>query len=811
MSPEAVPTAPKTNGAGPRALGTWTRSAVHALRLGPSARRAAQFGTFVWLLDASLTLAAGTLPTGARIWGWVASLGIGLLALFPVVLVLHWVLASTLEALAERASEWLEPRVSAAERARVGAVQAALLLSAVLLPVAFAITREVVLEVAQPHFAALVIVAAHCVLLALTLVLWPAARRLGVAFTALLAPTPIGIPLRNAARFLSMLVLIALLAVGALAAQFFTTVRLLPWHVLGSLGGALVLTIGVELAARRAPRSLRAAGLGLLVLISGAGLASAIAMDRAPDSARGAMRESLSGKAGHEVLVLALDFDRDGYLGVLGGGDCSPFNRKRHPSAIDVPDNRIDEDCDGSDLTRSALLQRPRHDWPIPNEMPRQPPVILITIDAFAARHMRVLSADPSRGRDVTPQIEAFAREGTLFRSTFAQGPSTRLSFPSMFTSRWDSQIATRLVARHPFPIEPSELLLAEVMQEAGYDTSAIVPEPYFTPKRWATLLQGFAHVIESPVRVGLGGKHNSRAVTDAAIAQLKANARPAPVMPVKPVKPPAVDAGGKPVKPAPPERLAPKIEKPLFLWAHYFDAHPPHTKPVGGASYGSTETDVYDAELHLVDAEVGRLLREIKKRYGDDALVIITGDHGIGFDSPRHRRLHYGYDLSSIVLQVPLIVRGPLIKAQQLDGLASTMDVAPTIANLLRIRKHLPFEGASLVPELLEGRVTRPQRLHHQFFLEERLWTHRDPLEIASLRTERYNLIHNRLTGVLELYDYRADYLEAHNLIDEPAHKPALATLKQQLAMLTYELHKPKPSEPSAPPQKKPEKHAAE
>ena len=50
-------------------------------------------------------------------------------------------------------------------------------------------------------------------------------------------------------------------------------------------------------------------------------------------------------------------------------------------------------------------------------------------------------------------------------------------------------------------------------------------------------------------------------------------------------------------------------------------------------------------------------------------------------------------------MLHVPLIVHGPQIPVQSTDELVSTMDLAPTILNLVRTRRQYPFEGASLVP----------------------------------------------------------------------------------------------------------------
>jgi arylsulfatase A-like enzyme len=714
-------------------------------------RRAAQFGTFLWLLDAAFTLASGLPVTLVRSVGWVASLGLTIAVLVPILLALELLLGRSVASLRARASGVLRPREPVIEQERVAGACAWLLVAALILPLAFVLTRSAIIEIARPHFAALVVIALHITLALLGALLWSAASALCLAVIVRLAPTWLGAPLRSLRRWLASWLLLGSLLVVALIALFFETFRLLPWHVMGSLLGALVLTLGCELLAPRAPALLRRLFTVPLATVAAVALVAMALLGSAPDASRAASRESLGGEASYAALGFALDFDRDGYVSVLGGGDCAAFDNRRHPGAIDVPDNRFDEDCDGVDLKRSEMLKRPRHDWPVPSAFPKRPSVVLITVDALAARHLHVMGAK----RPIAPELEKLAKAGTLFTSCFAQGPSTRLSFPSIFTSRWDSQIVQRLVGKHPFPIDNRETMLAEVLEDADYDTVAILSEAYFTARRWGSLLQGFSSVVDSPVRVGAGAKHNSVAVTNAAM-----------------------------------EKLDRKSGKPLFLWAHYFDAHPPHSQPAGLPKYGTSATDRYDAEVQLVDREIGRLLRAIDKKLGKDTIVIVTGDHGIGFDSPRHRRFNYGYDLSSVVLHVPLIVRAPEVRVQQLDGLVSTMDITPTLTNLLRLRKPLPFEGASLVPELFEGRLQRAQWLHHQFYLHERLWDDKDPLETISLRSERFNLIHNRLTGSFELYDYRADYLETENLAEEPAFADVLKTMKQQLGLISYDLH---------------------
>ena len=131
---------------------------------------------------------------------------------------------------------------------------------------------------------------------------------------------------------------------------------------------------------------------------------------------------------------------------MFGGGDCAPFDRTISPSAVDVPNNGRDEDCDGADLDAKRLSVELRRDWPVPSEFPKRPPIVLITIDTFAASRMHALG----NKRVVTPAIDAFAKRSALFRYAFAEGPSTRLSFPALFTSRWDSQIREDAGHRQP-------------------------------------------------------------------------------------------------------------------------------------------------------------------------------------------------------------------------------------------------------------------------------------------------------------------------------------------------------------------------
>jgi arylsulfatase A-like enzyme len=342
-----------------------------------------------------------------------------------------------------------------------------------------------------------------------------------------------------------------------------------------------------------------------------------------------------------------------------------------------------------------------------------------------------------------------------------------------MFTSRWDTQIAQRLEGKHPYPIDDSEVTLAEVLQKAGYDTSAVLPDPYFEPHHWRGITAGFRHVDTDSYRRNRS-PHNAATVTDIALEEVRKERR-----------------------------------KPLFLWVHYYDAHSPHIMPEGadGArSQRRTPSQTYDAELSLVDREVGRLIEGLDADPKGEPLIVLTADHGIDFTTTHHAKFNYGYDLYSSVLHVPLIVRVPGGPAGRREHVVSTMDIAPTLTNALRLKGRFPFQGVSLVRERASEYENPSRRLVHQFYIFENYWKDQDPLEKIALRTDRFNLIHDRRKGSYELYDWRADYFEAKDLIDDPDVAANLKDLRKQLAFYTYSLHRrPAPTPGTPAPRRRP------
>ena len=236
---------------------------------------------------------------------------------------------------------------------------------------------------------------------------------------------------------------------------------------------------------------------------------------------------------------------------------------------------------------------------------------------------------------------------------------------------------------------------------------------------------------------------------------------------------------------------------EPFFAWAHYFDPHviysPPKRiteqfytgdrnvgpggliakhpyfehQPLTVSWLGRTKDPawpraMYAGEVHYADREVGRLLDELEARgLADSTLVIVTADHGESLGE--HGIFYEHMGLYEPQIRVPLIIAVPGLEPRVVDTRVSTLDITPTIAELLGVALETPISGLSLVP-LLEGRTTEA--------LESRALVHENAANHSvCVRSGRWKLIwpinteHPILPGEPELYDLEADPDELDNL----------------------------------------------
>jgi arylsulfatase A-like enzyme/Flp pilus assembly protein TadD len=344
--------------------------------------------------------------------------------------------------------------------------------------------------------------------------------------------------------------------------------------------------------------------------------------------------------------------------------------------------------------------------------------VVLVTIDTLRADHVGAYGAS----RVATPTLDAIAREGARFETAIAVTPLTLPSHASILTGR----IPPRTGVRHNgmFRLEEDEQTLAERLQAEGYATGAFVGA-FVLDARFG-LAQGFDHYDDetSSERSALDGYPERRAgvVTDRALAWLEEG------------------------------------EGPFFLWVHYYDPHHVYRAPSPWAERYPEHP--YAAEVAYVDAELARLLKGVEQRAPADAThLIVTSDHGESLGE--HDETTHSYTLYDAATRIPLLWRGPGVPAGSVvSGIASQVDVVPSLLAMLGLEWAGALDGESLVPLLRNG--PRAERVAYSEALSTGYDLGWSP--VHAVRSPRFRYVRAPRP---ELYDLTNDPDEVHNLLE--------------------------------------------
>jgi arylsulfatase A-like enzyme len=230
---------------------------------------------------------------------------------------------------------------------------------------------------------------------------------------------------------------------------------------------------------------------------------------------------------------------------------------------------------------------------------------------------------------------------------------------------------------------------------------------------------------------------------------------------------------------------------KPFFLTAYYDGPHSPYAdqSEFGVVARGKRPVDRYEAEIRLVDQQVGHLLDHLrmKPKVWDKTVVVIMADHGEEFGE------HGGafHDRTCFVesTHVPLIIRVPGLLPAVAPGRVGLVDVAPTLLALTGTRVGTKLDGQNILsadPALYAH--TADARMLCTFFLD------RNPAAtlIQAVRDERWTYMHNFHSNESLLFDTQNDPREAHNVLQ---NQPAVATpLRALLANKAFKQASAKP-----------------
>ncbi len=192
------------------------------------------------------------------------------------------------------------------------------------------------------------------------------------------------------------------------------------------------------------------------------------------------------------------------------------------------------------------------------------------------------------------------------------------------------------------------------------------------------------------------------------------------------------------------------------------------------------------DRDLRLVgpaavredmDATIGLLLAKLDELgIADSTCVIYTADHGAQGRNANGPLTNGKGTVWEGGIRVPLIVRGPGIKAGACTHVrASTVDLLPTIAALASAKEPLPknLEGGSLGP-LLGGAPAEVKRAREEFVVHFPHYDKDGQGPASAILLGNYKLIRTYETGALLLFDLSKDAGEQHELAKENAKETA-------------------------------------
>ncbi len=225
----------------------------------------------------------------------------------------------------------------------------------------------------------------------------------------------------------------------------------------------------------------------------------------------------------------------------------------------------------------------------------------------------------------------------------------------------------------------------------------------------------------------------------------------------------------GDPLENAPPHLREIQARREAFFWPMPFGTDDPVlVQEAIAATYGMIE---------FIDQQIGRVLDHLETLgIADDTIVIFTSDHGdiMGEHSLMLKgSIHY-----QGVLRVPLTIAGPGVTPGRSSGLASSVDIAPTILDRCGFKGHRGIQGSSLSSVLDGGEA--PVRDH--LLVEDDLPPHIAsvigmPAKIRTLVTDDVRFTRDS-NGFEELFDLSNDPHELENQVaDEPARRNELAT----------------------------------
>lgn len=207
-------------------------------------------------------------------------------------------------------------------------------------------------------------------------------------------------------------------------------------------------------------------------------------------------------------------------------------------------------------------------------------------------------------------------------------------------------------------------------------------------------------------------------------------------------------------------------------------DLNPLQNSNLGRNHLNTESMHAYSALVTGVDANVGRVVEQLEKiGVRDNTLIVFTADQG--WNAGHHGFWGKGngtvpFNMFEESIRVPMIWNHPgrIRESQVLRPMISSYDYLPSILDYLDLPAPPdPLRAGRSYAGFLAGRAPRwRNRLYFEYAY------------VRGIRTENLKLVQRTREWPSEFYDLEADPGEKRNVIDDPAHRRQLASLRQDM-----------------------------
>lgn len=312
------------------------------------------------------------------------------------------------------------------------------------------------------------------------------------------------------------------------------------------------------------------------------------------------------------------------------------------------------------------------------------PNIFLIVLESITWNHFSFTGYERE---DITPNLQAFSEESTLFPFTYATANHSNYAQPSIHSSQYP--LRTKNLNTYT-TVDYPKTLLFDILANSGYQTAFISSqnEDWCGMKTFLfadTELQYFRHSKdELGDNIGAESKIDDKLTCEWALEYL--------------------------------EQRDP--ETPTFLYINLQRTHFPYDIPEeADRPYQPCSTDdfqfsylgyprdeiqtvinKYDNALHYVDEQVGTFINYLKENdLYDDSLIIITTDHGESFYE--HGFPTHSSSLYDDQIRVCTLIKQPGQKTAAVrNDPISQIDINPTILEILGMENYPSFQGEPIL-----------------------------------------------------------------------------------------------------------------